>query len=48
MIQIKFQKNNVFGADWLFFPAFKVVLLEQFINIALAIDDFTFYLDKGD
>jgi len=24
------------------------MLLEQLINIALAIDDFTFYLDKGD
>lgn len=35
------------GAGGLFFPAFKVVLWEQFINIALAIDDFTFYLDKG-
>ena len=32
----------------LLFPTFKVVLLKQFINIALAIDDFTFYLDKGD
>lgn len=26
----------------------EVVLLEQLINIALAIDDFTFYLNKGD
>ena len=32
----------------LFFPTFKVVLLEQFINITLTVDDFTFYLDKGD
>ncbi len=30
----------------LFLPAFKIVLLKQFINITLPIDDFTFYLDK--
>ena len=35
-------------AGRLFFPTFKVVFLEQLINITLAVDDFTFYLDKGD
>lgn len=32
----------------LFSPAFKVMFLEQFINITLTIYDFTFNLDKGD
>ena len=43
---IKHRAMNIIVA--LFFPTFNVVLLEQFINIALAIDNFTFYLDKGD
>lgn len=46
MIQIKFRKQ-CFGLGRLLFPTFKVVLLEQFINITLTVDDFTFYLDKG-
>ena len=32
----------------LFLPTFKVVLLEQFINITLSVDDFTFYMNEGD
>ena len=47
MIQIKFRKT-MFWAWQVTLPTFKVVLLEQFINITLTVDDFTFYLDKGD
>ena len=36
-----------FRLDRLLFPTFKVVFLKQFINITLTVDDFTFYLDKG-
>ena len=40
-------EKQCFGLGRLLFPTFKVVLLEQFINITLTVDDFTFYLDKG-
>lgn len=40
-------EKQCFGLGRLLFPTIKVALLEQFINITLTVDDFTFYLDKG-